>query len=248
MKQPRIIIGSRLSSSVFLLVFALGFGLNAHAASIRVSQESSAGAGDFDANVLGTIDPFITALTTAGFYQYNNPNGASYNGELNGGPNPVSSTTQVFFVDASDGLSLVVVHDNPNDGTGGNTSTQWNLSNDTAGFAAIDGESGDTFTVSAGGTQFDISNNWLDCCTDGYAIGALENNWELLGQFLTTPTGIDSWAVIGNDFSSTSLVLDPGRRVRFDLVADVPVPAPLALLGLGLVGVAYQRCKQIKAA
>ena len=76
----------------------------AQSASIRVSQESAAGLGDFDANILGTIDTFDTALSIAGFYQYNVPDGASYNGDLNGGPAPISSVTQGFFVNATDGL------------------------------------------------------------------------------------------------------------------------------------------------
>lgn len=237
---------NRLFAGLMLSMFLLGFGLNAQAVEIRVSQESSAGAGDFDANVLGTIDAFSTALTTAAFYQYGNPNGASYNGELNGGPNPVSSLSQVFFLDALDGLSLVVVHDNPNDGSGGSTRTQWNLSGDTAAFVLGD-DPGEGAVVSAGGTQFDSTKNWVSCCTDGFAIGALEGSWEMLGQFLTTPNGINSWAAVDDDLSSTSLVLEPGRRVRFDVASgpsQVPVPGPLALLGLGLVGLgAYRRLK-----
>ena len=235
--------GKQLSCNILLLALALGFSVNAHAGSIRVSQESSAGAGDFDANVLGTIDPFVTALTTANYYQYGNPDAASYNGQLNGGPNAVSSQSLAFFVDAGDGLSLVVVHDNPNDGSGGNTQTRWNLSGDTAA-VVVEDDPGEPTTVSGGGTQFDSSKNWLACCTDGYAIGSLDGMWELFGQFLTSPNGINSWAVIDSDGSSTSLVLDAGRRVRFDLVADVPVPAPLALLGLGLIGLVCQRSKR----
>ena len=42
---------------------------DASAATIRVSQESAAGAGDFDANILGFIDPFSTPLTISDFYQ-----------------------------------------------------------------------------------------------------------------------------------------------------------------------------------
>ena len=59
----------RVFAGLALSAVLLGFGLNAQAVEIRVSQESSAGAGDFDANVLGTIDSFSTALTTAQHYQ-----------------------------------------------------------------------------------------------------------------------------------------------------------------------------------
>ena len=90
-----------------ILAVTLSSATEAEATTItyRVAQESSAGAGDFDANVLGFVDPFNTALTAAAFYQYHNPNLSSYNGELNGGPNGVDGLSQVFLVSASDGLS-----------------------------------------------------------------------------------------------------------------------------------------------
>lgn len=223
------------------LVLTLGLGgmpRNAEAGLIRVSQESAAGAGDFDANVLGSIDPFVTALTAAAFYQYGTPNAASYNGELNGGPNPVSSLSQAFFVSASDGLSLVVVHDNPNDGTGGSTRTRWNLTGDTAAQVVAD-DPGEPIVVSAGGTQFDSTKNWAPCCTDGYAIGSIDgSNWALFGSFLAQPTGITSWAAVGSDFALTPLALDTGRRVRFDIV---PAPGTVALVGLGLLAAGFAR-------
>ena len=221
------------------LVLTLGLSAmpgHAEAGIIRVSQESAAGAGDFDANVLGSIDPFVTALTIAQFYQYGTPNGASYNGELNGGPNPVSSLSQAFFVSASNGLSLVVVHDNPNDGSGGSTRTRWNLTGDIAAQVVAD-DPGEPITVSMAGMQFDSTKNWAPCCTDGYAIGSIDGSgWALVGQFLAQPTGITSWAAVNNDFTLTSLVLEPGRRVRFDVV---PAPGTTALVVLGLLAAGF---------
>ena len=217
-----------------LLFVTFGISTSAYAIPIRVSQESSTGAGDFDANVLGFIDPFVTGLTTAAFYQYGTPNAASYNGELNGGPLPVSSLSQVFLVDAADGLSLVVVHDNPNDGTGGSTQTRWNLTGDSAAQVLAD-DPGEPVVVSGGGTQFDSTKNWVSCCTDGYALGSLDGDWAMFGQFLTTPTGITNWAAVSNDFSSINLALSPGRRVRLDTVS-VPDSAILFLLGPSLIG------------
>jgi hypothetical protein len=223
---------------VALAFLALAAAPDAEATLIRVSQESGAGAGDFDANVLGFVNPFVTPLTAAGFYQYGTPNRASYNGELNGGPTPISSLTQLFLVDADDGLSLFVVHDNPNDGSGGRTQTRWNLTGDTAAQVQAD-DPGEPVVVSAGDTQFDSVKNWAPCCTDGYALGSLDGSWAMYGQFLATPIGITDWAVVDNDFTSIPLVLDEGRRVRLDAV--VPEPATLILLGVGLAGLPLLR-------
>ncbi|MDJ0741708.1 MAG: PEP-CTERM sorting domain-containing protein [Gammaproteobacteria bacterium] len=224
-----------------ILAAALCVPTLAAATTVRVAQESAPGAGDFDANVLGSVTAFATGLTTAGFYQYDVPNPASYNGELNGGPTPVSSLTQVFILNASDGLSLVVVHDNPNDGSGLSTQTRWNLSGDTAAGILAD-DPGEPVTVSMGGTQFDSTKNSAPCCTDGYAIGSLDGMWTMFGQFLTSPTGITDWAVVSSDFTNIALVLAPGRRVRLDLVSSsVPEPATSVSMLLGLAGIGWLR-------
>ncbi len=234
-----------LISAIAVVLGTSGLAPSAEAVSFRVSQESSAGAGDFDANVLGSIDAFATGLTTSAFYQYDSLNAASYNGELNGGPNPVSNLSQVFLVDAADGLSLVVVHDSPNDGSGGSTQTRWNLMGDTAAQVLADDPS-ESVLVSAGGTQFDSTRFWIACCTDGYAIGSLDGNWSMLGQFVAAPTGITSWAAVSNDFSTIPLTLDVGRRVRLDVAAAVPEPSSMLLLGSGLAGLAGWRWRQAR--
>jgi hypothetical protein len=76
---------------------------SADAVTIRVSQESAAGVGDFDANVLGFVDSFdVSTLTPAGFYTFS---GSSYNGGPNGG---TSTRTAYFGTDGGTGNLLIV--------------------------------------------------------------------------------------------------------------------------------------------
>lgn len=217
----------------------------ASAATIRVSQESAAGAGDFDANVLGTIDSYATTLTLSGFYQYGTPNGASYNGELNGGPSPISSATQSFFVSATDGLHYVVVHDNPNDGSGGRTQMTHTLLGGAGGAVAFttsdDPSEGNATSDVAGDRVFDTTRNWVACCTDGFALGDLGGSFTLFGEFDTGPTGITSWLATSATGGTIPMTLDPDRAVRFDIVAPVPLPAAGWLLIAGLGGLAMIR-------
>lgn len=229
--------------AVAVLVGSAGL---ASAATIQVSQESSAGAGDFDANVLGVIDAFETALTIADFYQYSSPDGASYNGDLNGGPSPISGTTQMFFVLASDGLNLVTVHDTPSDGSGGSTRMTTTLAGGAGGSAAFtvkDDPSEGTATSDVGVDRiFDTVHNWVGCCTDGYAIGDLGSAFTLFSAFDLTPTGILSWIAVDDGGGSLALVLDPERRVRFTVVDGVvPLPAPAVLLLGGLAALGATR-------
>ena len=60
-------------------------------------------------------------------------------------------------------------------------------------------------------------------------------------QFVSGPTGITNWAAVGSDGNSIDLVLDPGRRV---LLAPIPEPGSLLLLGAGLIGIAVWRRKR----
>jgi hypothetical protein len=220
---------------MFVAVIAMLAMASANASLIRVSQETAAGAGDFDSNVLGFISTYETTLTVAGFYSYNNgPNGASYNGELNGGPTPVSQMSQSFFVNGSDGLALVQVHDAANDGSGGSTTMQWILSGDTAAEVLAD-DPGEPIVVSAGGTQFDSTKNWIGCCTDGYAIGMLDGDWAMTGGFQSF-VGLGQWRATSAD--GNDIALDDALRVRFQ---TVPAPGVLGLLSVGLLGLGLMR-------
>ena len=89
--------------------------------------------------------------------------------------------SNAFFVNGADDLSAFFVHDKPNDGTGGSTGMTFDLVNDTAKLLVRD-DPGDTYPA-VGMTHFESNHNWINCCTDGLAIGALDNIWDLLAEF-----------------------------------------------------------------
>ena len=179
---------------------------------VRVSQESSPGAGDFDANVLGYVSPYATSLSTVGYYQYGTPHAASFNGPA---PMLTSDRSHLFLADAADGLSLFVVHDKPNDGCGGFARMHWTLAGDTAGVRVPDDPS-ETVTVTGGGTIFDSHHGWDSCCTDGMAFGSLDGAWTMIGAMTGNLTGMDEWHVYSSDNSSIALSIELNRRVRLD--------------------------------
>ncbi len=208
-----------LASAFF--VFALPSATRA--ALIEVSQESSAGAGDFDANVLGTIQTFNTPDTTLDFYAY----GA--NSSFNGPVSLTDNTAHLFLVDGSDGLSLFLVLDNVNDGSGGNAVSQITLTNDTASVLGSD----DAGEASGGPTVFNGNHNWIDCCTDGYLVGTLEGNWEAFVQF-SSFSGLSNFtAVSDTGANDINLALESGREVRLRVV---PVPPAILMAGFGVLG------------
>lgn len=88
---------------------------------IRVSQESSAGAGDWEQNVLGVIRPWQTSQTPSDFYAYGSPIAASFNGT---NITLVEGQCHVFFVQtpAPTNLCLFIVLDRPG-GAGGHAKT-----------------------------------------------------------------------------------------------------------------------------
>lgn len=235
--------------NVIAAVVCAGATLLADAGVIRVSQESAAGAGDFDANVLGAINAFGAATSAYDFYKLGAPDRWSYNGHLNGGPDALSNTTQLFFVEAMDGLSLVQVHDAIGDGSGGRAKTRFEIVGDTAEFLLVD-DNNEGVTVENGGTRFTSRKKWSGCCTDGDVIGAFDGAWSVFASFLETPKGISEWLVTDAVGTTIGLELDVNRRVRFDVVrgvsfdqggAAVPEPGVLALVGLGVLGLGWVR-------
>ena len=233
------------------MLVVLGFCIvsSAHAATVSIFQESAPGEGDFNTNLLGTIQSFSTTGTLADFYGYPN--------EFNNTA-AVSLTrdqSHLFLVDASDGMGLFVVHDNGADNGGGRAETLVDLLGDTAAFLVYDDPlpddaSTDSYTENDTGTQFTAVNEWVSGYTDGYVIGSLDGAWMVDMQFadvssidpstradgatindLLTWVAISSGGVSGQ--TEMALVLEEGRRVR---ISAVPVPPAIWLFCSGLLG------------
>ncbi|MGK7927507.1 MAG: PEP-CTERM sorting domain-containing protein [Spirulina sp.] len=212
----------------------------------RISQETVAGEGDFDDNILGFIDAFATDGTLEEFYGYNTDNRYSFGNSVD----LTEDMSHLFLVQGSDGLGLFSVHDKYTTGRqgGGVADMQFDLFGDTASFLVKDDPGDQSYTETnsfLGGTlqsTLTSKHKWWDCCTDGSAIGYLDGLWEMFAQFTDFGANdggmLEEWAVLSGDGSAIDVVLQTGRRVRIDVVVDRPtqVPEPASLLGLLTVG------------
>jgi hypothetical protein len=201
----------------------------------EVSQESAPGAGDFA--LLGTIVPYESTETAAGYYGWTSGT-TPFSGPA---PRLTDNRSHLFLVKGADGLALYVVHDDGAGAAGGRAETQVDLDCDAAEFMVRDdaaGDPSDIFNVLNDGTRFQMRNVWVGARTDGYTIGVLDCGWtaELVFTDLfggdPTISGLDSWVAFSNAGEETSLVLEENRRVRIS--ARIGCPADLD--GSGSVG------------
>jgi hypothetical protein len=201
---------------------------------IRVSQETSPGSGNFA--LRGFVNPFSTGLDAAGYYAYG-PVG--YNGP---DPELVADRSHLFFVDASDGLALFVVHDT-NDGDSGHADMQFSLLEDTATILAQDDPGmGDLYSDL--GTAFTTQHGWGPCCTDGLAIGSLDGFWTMNLEF-TSYSGLDSCVAYDESGAAISLALATGQAVRLQAIPEPSHFVTLTgLVAVGLIGYWRRRRRQ----
>ena len=218
-----------LTAAAALVMFAV----SAQSAQIRVSQETSAGAGDFDSNIVGYIDAIVHASTIADFYAYGAPNAASYNSDsAHGGPADVPGNSLILFVAATDGLNLFHMHDGAG-GDGGTVANTCTMSTAGAAFTVVD--DGESSVIVVAGTSFKTSRGWVGCCTDGAAMGDVAGVETIYAEF-DSFSSLNSWTALDGS-SSIGLVFAADQRVRF----DVPAPAGVLLLGAGLVVLGLRR-------
>jgi hypothetical protein len=157
----------------------------AGAARIRVAQESRPGAGDFDQNILGYIDPYFEKEKAASeFYSYEEISFYSFNGAH---PRLRADTSHLFFVSTKEGLTLFIVHDKPNDPDGGGAVMRLRVEGDPDGVRVLVFDDPysewDFFKVSSDRREIRTWYRWFPCCTDGLALGALDGGWKVFLEF-----------------------------------------------------------------
>ncbi|UCG32460.1 MAG: hypothetical protein JSU68_12435, partial [Phycisphaerales bacterium] len=191
---------------------------DAEITAISLAQESAPEESDFDDHVLGFVEPFETTLSAADFYRYNLGSAASFNG-----PSPVLTfeRSHLFLVQATDGLSLFVVHDRPSNADGGSANTRYELSGDAEGvYRSVEDDPGEGYGGGAGATVFTANHAWSECCTDGLALTGFDGTWSLTMEFTSAVSGMSSWAAYSPDQDPIMLALVPGRRVQLQVVTD----------------------------
>ena len=214
-----------------ILLSTVCFPQDVQAARIRVSQESSPGAGDFDNHVLGTVEAFdLSNRSAAEIYAYSESYYYSY-GER--GPALRDDTSLIFFAHTSEGLVLFVVHDRVDDPDGGVAVMRLKVEGDApdARILVYDDPHGqrDYYEILEDDRLFISRQMWNLCCTDGVVLGPFTGLWRVLAEFLQqddyfgteTLWGLQHWTVLSADGAEVPLQLEKGRRVRLDPIRSL---------------------------
>ena len=192
---------------------------------IQVFQESSPGRGDFKEHHLGSFEPLVAGKDAAQLYNYR---GQKYRG----GIELSRDRSHLFFAETTEGLVLVVIHD---DGARGSRGGRAGLSIEVQGSSPAvlvkDDLGKDRYLVE--GDRIIMQHRWIDGFTDGAVIGPFDGDAVIVDvKFFTENKrrpaidGLESWAVVifDPDQSSIDLVLEEERRVRFVIVPKLMEP------------------------
>lgn len=190
---------------------------------VRVSQEATAGMGDY--TDLGCVETFwhYTSATPEGFYQYS---GGSYGGpqapSFPDAPNLIAQRSHMLFVPTDQGLAMFAIHGEPASVNAGNAETTYHVSchSDGARIRVFDDPSPqDSYPGPVCGPMFTAQHSWNNG-TDGLVLSPVEESWEVVTEFTAPPTGLNDWIVLTQPFAAPRvdipLTLASGLRVRLD--------------------------------
>jgi hypothetical protein len=226
--------------------------LIAGAAAFLIASTGIAAAAGYIASGGGAavvFDPFIWSADSADFYGHDLRDASAHT--------PVGlerSNAAVLFLlrSSSSGagkISLGVVFDGQNDGTGGR-----------AKVAVIGAVAGATLAVAEEGIEFDAATltgdfRWWGCCTDGFVIDTINDAPLAAMVSLRETLGLDRFYVATPDGAGGARLIALGSGLIADVtvtaldlqqgVAAVPVPAAFPLLAgaFGLLGLIRLRAR-----
>lgn len=145
------------------------------------------------------IEPLSNNNKTAEeFYSYDHPNNASANT-----PRDLEreDTSQLFLYDGPNGVSLFIIHDEPNTNSGGDVTLSFTGLPETGDWAVTD-DSGDSYS------HQQASWRWYPCCTDGGVFrGGLKDGFEITID-PSFDSGINSWILRAADQQPIQLDLN----------------------------------------
>jgi len=202
----------------------LMFPVPADAIRIRVSQESRAGTGDFHQHILGHIGAMTSGAGVDEVYAYNELSRFSFNGKR---PVLRADVSHLFFVEATEGLTLFIVHDAVNNPDGGSAAMRIQVvgNHNATRFLVRDDafSESDTYAVRGNNTDFYTWHNWYACCTDGVVLGPFAGQWKVYVQFIGDENdpggepvdGLAKWEALSNK-ENILLELERGRRVLLE--------------------------------
>lgn len=136
------------------------------------------------------IQPLVGTVDVLDWYSYGTPFGAS----ANSGFEISDETVELLYVNPPGvanppGLYLVVIHDLPEDGSGGSVQMfMTGLSGASQVQADDPGEGGDVINGEV--AEATMNWNWIACCTDGTVVGPLAPYFYLMLDF-TSWTGVN---------------------------------------------------------
>lgn len=163
--------------------------------------------------VVGVIEPLSTGESIEDFYSFNDPDSNSANT-----PGDIirSDVSNLFLFEGPGGLSLVMIHDEPGDGTGGEAHVAFEGLPEDGGWVVRDdpGYGGHTDTYAIDHADW----GWAGCCTDGGAYQGLSGLTMVTvnATFLTGwGGGIDTWHALSGDVEDPDRIeLDPEEPVH----------------------------------